>query len=74
MKRPRILITPDVSLAPSSLPPRLPKPRTIRNVDGTKNSIGAVTEAVNLDMVSHNGKKDTHVFYIIDLGEDHMPP
>jgi hypothetical protein len=33
----------------------LPKPRTIHNIDGTKNSIGQVTEAVNLD-ISYNGK------------------
>ena len=49
----------------------LPKPRVIRNVDGTKNSIGSVISAANLD-ISYRNKKDTHTFYIIDLGEDHM--
>jgi hypothetical protein len=49
----------------------LPKPRTIHNVDRTKNSIGQVTEAANLN-ISYNGKHDVHIFYIIDLGNNHM--
>jgi hypothetical protein len=49
----------------------LSKPRTIRNVDRTKNSIGAVTHAVNLEIL-YNGKKQNHNFFIIDLGTDHM--
>jgi hypothetical protein len=49
----------------------LPKPWIICNVDGTKNSIGQVTEAANLD-ISYNGKCDVHIFYIINLGNNHM--
>jgi hypothetical protein len=49
----------------------LPKPQTICNIDGTKNHIGQVTEAANLN-ISYNGKHDMHIFYIIDLGNDHM--
>jgi hypothetical protein len=49
----------------------LPRPQTIRNVDGTKNNIGNVSAAAYLD-VTHNNKKGRHTFYIIDLGEDHM--
>jgi hypothetical protein len=49
----------------------LPKPRTIHNVDGTKNNIGNVSTAAHLD-ATHNNKKERHTFYIIDLGEDHM--
>ena len=49
----------------------LPKPRTIYHVDGTKNCIGQVTEAANLN-ISYNGKCNVHIFYIINLGNDHM--
>jgi hypothetical protein len=49
----------------------LPKPRMIRNVDGTKNNIGNINTAAHLD-VTHNNKKERHTFYIIDLGKDHM--
>ena len=55
-----------------SIPIReLPNPRTIRNVDGTKNSIGEVTHVVFLD-VRHQDKSHTHPFFIIDLGGDPM--
>jgi hypothetical protein len=50
----------------------LPRPQTIRNVDRTKNNIGNISAAAYLD-VTHNNKKGWHTFYIIDLGEDHMP-
>ena len=49
----------------------LRKPRIIRNVDGTKNSIGDITTAATLD-IHYQNKITTHTFYIIDLGEDHM--
>src|SRR6267154_4207922 len=46
------------------------KPRTIRNVDGTANKIGTVTEVADLILRF----KGTHyqTFYIVDLGDDHM--
>src|SRR6267154_2592900 len=45
-------------------------PRTIRNVDGTANKIGAVTKVADLILRF----KGTHhqTFYIVDLGDDHM--
>jgi len=49
----------------------LPKPKTIRNIDGTKNSIETINKAAHLDL-TYNRKKNTHNFYVIDLGEDHM--
>jgi len=49
----------------------LPKPKTVRNIDGTRNSIGTINQAAHLDL-TYNGKKNTHNFYVIDLGEDHM--
>src|SRR5882757_2677 len=46
------------------------KHRTIRNIDGTANKIGAVTEVANLILRF----KGTHhqTFYIVDLGDNHM--
>src|SRR5882757_7437046 len=46
------------------------KPWTIRNVNGTANKIGAVTEVADLILRF----KGTHhqTFYIVDLGDDHM--
>ena len=49
----------------------LPKPRTIWNVDGTENKSSKVTEAADLD-IHYQGKKTTHAFFVIDLGNDHM--
>jgi hypothetical protein len=49
----------------------LKKPKVIRNVDGTKNSIGNITTATTLD-IHYQNKVTTHTFYIIDLGDDHM--
>ena len=49
----------------------LSEPKIIRNVDGTKNSIGSVHAATNLK-VTHNGKTVVHGFFIIDLGGDSM--
>ena len=50
---------------------KLAKPKTVQNIDGTRNSIGTIDKAAHLDL-TYNGKKDTHNFYVIDLGEDHM--
>ena len=49
----------------------LSKPKIIRNVDGSKNSIGSVTSTCNLE-VQHRNLKKTHRFFIIDLGSDSM--
>ena len=49
----------------------LSKPRTIRNIDGTKNKIGSVTAAADLD-IKHNSITTTHTFYVIELGDDYM--
>ena len=49
----------------------LSKPRTVRNIDGTKNKIGQVTLGAYLD-IRHNGQTTTHHFFVIDLGNDNM--
>jgi len=64
-------VTPEVIKFFNILTFMLPKPWTICNIDRTKNSIGQVTEAANLD-ISYNSKHDMHIFYIINLGNDHM--
>ena len=64
-------ISPDLVLH-FDIPTRtLPKPRTIRNVDGTENKAGKVTTAADLD-IHYQGVKTTHTFYVIELGNDHM--
>ena len=50
---------------------KIPAPRIICNVDGSKNSIGSVTHAVNLQ-IHHKDATEMHQFYIIDLGSDSM--
>ena len=47
----------------------LQETRIIRNVDGTKNSIGNVSRAVNLK-IRHNDIETTQCFMIINLGSD----
>src|SRR6266403_6047619 len=49
----------------------LSKPKIIRNVDGSKNSIRSVKSTCNLE-VQHRNLKKTHRFFIIDLGSDCM--
>ena len=49
----------------------LPNPRTICNVDGTKNSIGEVTQIAYLQ-IHHQERTNMHPFFIIDLREDPM--
>jgi len=48
----------------------LAKSLPIRNVDGTPNKIGAITQAVDLAL-RFKGTR-TQTFYVIDLGDDHM--
>ena len=50
---------------------KIPTPRIIRNVDGSKNSIGSITHACNL-RIQHKGITEMHKFYVIDLGSDSM--
>ena len=50
---------------------KIPRPKVIRNIDGTKNNIGNVTLTATLKIYYQN--KDTeHTFYVISLGDDHM--
>jgi hypothetical protein len=64
-------ISPDV-INHFSIPVQdLPNPRTICNVDRTKNSIGEVTQIAYLQ-IHHQGKTNMHPFFIIDLRGDPM--
>ena len=49
----------------------LDKPRTIRNVDGTRNKIGEINESVDL-LLRYKRKTYTQTFYIAELGGDHI--
>jgi hypothetical protein len=49
----------------------LSKPKIVRDVDGTANSNGTVTEYAPITIL-YNGQTTAHTFYVIDLGEDHM--
>ncbi len=56
-------------------PQKLPKQRTIRNVDGTLNKSGRIESYVDLELRPKNwwnmvGQKQR--FYLADLGEDQM--
>src|SRR5947209_7551390 len=50
---------------------QLPRPKIVRNVDGSKNSIGPMTDAVNLEVHYHNQIVPLH-FYVMNLGSDEM--
>jgi hypothetical protein len=50
---------------------KLPKPRKVKNVDGTLNQSGEVTEGVIL-VIKHNGKPQKHLFYVANIGEDDL--
>ena len=50
---------------------KLKKERIIRNVDGTRNSLGGITEATDLD-VYYGPHKMKQTFFIINLGGDDM--
>src|SRR5947208_4085382 len=49
----------------------LPRPKVVRNVDGTKNSIGPMTDVVTLEVHYHNYKIPL-CFYVMNLGDDAM--
>jgi hypothetical protein len=50
---------------------QLSRPKIVRNVDGSKNSIGPMTDAVNLEVHYHNQIVPLH-FYVMNLGSDEM--
>jgi hypothetical protein len=50
---------------------KLPKPWKVKNVDGTLNQSGEVTEGVIL-IVKYNGKPQKHLFYMANIGEDDL--
>ena len=50
---------------------QLPKPKIVHNVDGSKNSIGLITEAINLEVHYHNQIIPLCI-YVINLGSDSM--
>jgi hypothetical protein len=49
----------------------LPKPQKVKNVDGTLNQSGEVTEGVIL-VIKYNGKPQKHLFYVANIGEDNL--
>src|SRR5713101_8813380 len=49
----------------------LPAPRTICNVDGTRNSIGSVTKTAQM-WISYNNQTHLHNFYVVELGANDM--
>jgi hypothetical protein len=49
----------------------LPKPQKVKNVDGTLNQSGEVTEGVVL-VIKYNGKPQKHLFYVANIGEDNI--
>ena len=48
---------------------QLTTPRNVRNVDGTPNKAGKITDAVDF-ITNHRGTKITHVFFVMDIGPD----
>jgi hypothetical protein len=49
----------------------LDKPRTIQNVDGTLNRMGAIEQSTDL-ILRYQRKTHKQTFYIADLGGDHI--
>jgi hypothetical protein len=43
----------------------------VKNVDGTLNQSGEVTEGVTL-VIKYNGKPQKHLFYVTNIGEDDL--
>ena len=50
---------------------KLPRPRIVRNIDGSKNTIGEVTYDMVL-RINYQEEDVDHHFFIIDLGTDDM--
>jgi len=49
----------------------LPKPKIVRNVDGTKNSIGPMTHTTNLE-VQYNDETVPLLFFVMNMGSNSM--
>ena len=64
-------ISPDLVKHFSISTHEIPKPKVVRNIDGTKNSIGKVTHTATL-RIHYEGQDTEDLFYVIDLGDDHM--
>ena len=52
---------------------KLPKPKIVQNVDGTKNSIGPMTHATNLE-VQYNNETVPLLFFIMNMCYDPVLP
>jgi reverse transcriptase-like protein/aspartyl protease len=50
---------------------QLHHPRTVRNVDGTDNKLGKVTDKVRLS-IRHEDYNEEHRFLVADIGEDNI--
>jgi gag-polyprotein putative aspartyl protease len=50
---------------------KLSKPRKVKNVDGTLNQSGEITDAVTL-IVTHNGKPMRHLFFVANIASDDL--
>jgi aspartyl protease len=48
---------------------QLHHPQTVRNVDGTNNKLGKVTDEVRL-LIHHEDYHEEHRFLVADIGED----
>jgi len=46
-------------------------PRSVRNVDGTPNKAGKITQAIDL-ITNHRGTKTMHVFFVADIRPDNF--
>jgi len=51
------------------MPRKLDNPCNVRNVDGTPNKAGKITEAIDL-VTLHQGTSVTHIFFIADIEPD----
>ena len=49
----------------------LPKPRTVRNINGTTNQMGKITHTVEM-LVQHNDQINRHAFLVAAIGEDDL--
>ena len=50
---------------------KIPRPKVVRNINGTKNSIDNITLAATIK-IHYQDKVFAHTFYIIDLGDNYM--
>jgi hypothetical protein len=50
---------------------KLTKPRKVKNMDGTLNQSGEITDAVTL-IITYNGKPTQHLFFIANIASDDL--